>query len=73
VQLRLWPSPARGSVTVAGLPAGQPVQLLDLTGRVLLKAKLPASGPLELELPAGLRPGRYVVRGGGQALRLAVE
>jgi hypothetical protein len=73
VRLRLWPNPARSSVTVTGLPAGQPVQLLDLTGRVLLAARLPASGPLELELPAGLRPGLYVVRGGEQALRLAVD
>lgn len=73
VQLQLWPNPTHGRVTVAGLPAGQAIQLLDLTGRVLLAAKLPASGPLELALPVGLRPGLYVVRGGGQALRLAVE
>lgn len=72
-KLQLWPNPAHGTVAVAGLTPGQPVQLLDLTGRALLTAVLPASGPLELLLPAGLQPGIYVVRGGGQALRLAVE
>ena len=58
---------------VAGLPPGQTVQVLDLTGRVVLSATLPASGPLQLTLPTGLTPGLYVVRGGGQARRLAVE
>jgi len=71
--LLLWPNPARGSVAVVGLAPGLAVQLLDLTGRILLTATLPASGPLELALPADLRPGLYVVRGGGQARRLAVE
>ena len=73
VQLQVWPNPARGSVSVAGLPPGQTVQVLDLTGRVVLSATLPASGPLQLTLPTGLTPGLYVVRGGGQARRLAVE
>ena len=72
-QLQLWPNPARGSVRVGGLPAGQPVQLLDLAGRVLLTATLPAEGPLQLALPTGLAPGVYVVRAGGQSRRLAVE
>jgi hypothetical protein len=71
--LQLWPNPTRGTVAVAGLPAGSVVQVLDLTGRVLLTATLPANGPLQLALPIGLRPGLYVVRGGGQAQRLAVE
>jgi hypothetical protein len=72
-RLQLWPNPAHGTVTVTGLAPGKAVQLLDLTGRALLTTTLPASGPLELALPAGLQPGLYVVRGGGQALRLAVE
>ncbi|UYZ63421.1 zinc-dependent metalloprotease [Hymenobacter weizhouensis] len=71
--LRLWPNPTRGSVTAVGLAAGQPVQLLDLAGRVLLTTTFPATGSLQLELPAGLAPGVYVVRGGGQARRLVVE
>ncbi|WP_310397025.1 reprolysin-like metallopeptidase [Hymenobacter sp.] len=72
-QLRVWPSPARGTVSVAGLAPGQAVQLFDLTGRVLLTAALPASGPLQLVLPASLTPGIYVVRGAGQSRRLVVE
>jgi hypothetical protein len=71
--LRVWPNPARSMVEVAGLAPGQLVRLLDLAGRVLLTATLPTDGPLRLPLPAGLHPGMYVVSGGGQARRLAVE
>jgi len=71
--LRVWPNPARTAVTVAGLAPGQLVQVLDLTGRVLLAAPLPVAGPLQLVLPSSLAPGIYVVHGGGQAQRLAVE
>ncbi|WBA43808.1 reprolysin-like metallopeptidase [Hymenobacter canadensis] len=70
--LQVWPNPAHDRLTVAGLTAGQPVQLLDLSGRVLLTATAPA-GPLELQLPAGLAPGVYLVRSGGQAQRLLVQ
>ena len=72
-QLRVWPNPARGAITVAGLPPGQPVQVFDLLGRLRLAATLPPSGPLELALPTTLGPGVYVVRGGGQSKRLVVE
>jgi len=71
--LQLWPNPTRGHVTVSGLASDQPVQLLDLTGRVLLRAILPATGSLDLVLPVGLPSGVYVVRGGGHSRRLAVE
>ncbi len=71
VQLQLWPNPARGTVSVAGGAPGEVVQLLDLTGRVLVRAVLPAAGPLQLALPAA--PGVYVVRSGSQSRRLAVE
>jgi hypothetical protein len=72
-QLQVWPNPARGTVTVGGTAPGQAVQLLDLAGRVVLSAMLPAEGPLQLTLPAGLAPGVYVVRSGSQSRRLAVE
>jgi hypothetical protein len=71
--LQLWPNPARGTVAVAGLAAGQAVQLVDLTGRVLLRAVVPARGPLSLALPRGLAPGLYIVRGAGQFRRLVIE
>ena len=70
-RLTVWPNPARGRVLVAGLAPGTAVRVLDLTGRVLLAAAMPAAGPLEL--PVSVAPGVYVVRGGGQARRLAVE
>ena len=70
---QLWPNPTHDQVTVAGLPAGQQVQLLDLTGRVLLTAPMPPSGSLDLMLPAHVRPGVYLVRGGTRTLRLVVE
>ena len=71
VRLQLWPNPARGTVSVAGGAPGEVVQLLDLTGRVLGRAVLPATGPLQLALPA--TPGVYVVRSGSQSRRLVVE
>jgi len=71
--LQLWPNPAHGRVTVGGLAPGQPVRLLDLAGRVLLTATPAAAGVVELDLPANLAPGVYVVRSGPQARRLVVE
>jgi len=72
-RLQVWPNPARGSVSIAGLPPGQAVYLFDLTGRLLLSAALPTSGPLQLVLPGTVTPGVYVVRSGGQSRRLVVE
>lgn len=72
--LQVWPSPSRGSITVGGLAPGQPVQLLDMTGRVLLTAIMPTTAaPLQLTLPSGLAPGIYLVRGGYETRRLVVE
>ena len=71
--LQLWPNPAHHTVTVAGLAPGQVVQLYDLTGRVVLTATTPPSGPLQLVLPASIPAGIYVVRGSGQSQRLALE
>jgi hypothetical protein len=71
--LQLWPNPAHHTVAVAGLAPGQVVELYDLTGRVLLTATSPPSGPLQLVLPASIPAGIYVVRGGGQSQRLALE
>ncbi|MBD2769524.1 hypothetical protein IC235_16675 [Hymenobacter sp. BT664] len=72
-QLRLWPNPARHTVEVAGLAPGQVAQLYDLTGRLILTAPAPHRGPLQLVLPASIPAGIYVVRGGGQSRRLALE
>jgi hypothetical protein len=70
----LFPNPAQtGRTTVAGLPAGSGVAIYDLTGRRLGQSVADADGTAQLTLPAGLAAGVYVVRAGGQALRLAVE
>ncbi|GAB2846712.1 reprolysin-like metallopeptidase [Hymenobacter ruber] len=71
-RLQVWPNPASGTVTVAGLAAGQQVQVLDLAGRVRLAATQAGRGALQLELSA-LPPGLYVVRGNGSAVRLMVK
>ena len=69
----LWPNPARTSVQATGFAPGQPVQVLDALGRVVLRATVPATGPLLLLLPATLRAGIYLVRAPGQQARLQVE
>lgn len=72
--LHLYPSPARTTVQVAGLPAGLPVQLYDALGRVVRAA---VSGPAGVSVQ-GLAPGLYTLRaadGQGQQYvgRLLVE
>jgi hypothetical protein len=53
VTLALYPNPAHSYLTVAAA-AGEQVQIIDLTGRVLQTTILPASGQLSVEsLPAG--------------------
>ena len=72
--LTVWPNPSgRGPVWVQGPQPGQPVEVFDALGRRVTQGKMPSNGPLELQLPALLPPGVYVVRGGGQAQRLQVE
>ena len=69
----LWPNPARTSVQATGFAPGQPVQVLDAMGRVVLRVTVPANGPLLLPLPATLRPGIYLVWAPGQQSRLQVD
>jgi hypothetical protein len=69
----VYPNPARTTVTVAGLPPGQAVQVLDGLGRLVLRGAVPAQGGLRLALPAGLASGVYVVRAGAQVQRRLVE
>ena len=72
--LQLWPNPvAGGPVHIQGPLPGQLVHVLDVLGRAVCAGRMPASGPLQLALPAQLPAGLYVVRGGGQARRLVVE
>ena len=69
----VYPNPARTAITIAGLPPGQPVRMLDLLGRLVLRGTVPKQGELYLALPAGLPIGLYLVRAGAQTQRLVVE
>ena len=72
--LSLAPNPAPGgAATLSGSQPGAAVRVLDALGRVVATATADAGGVARLLLPAGLAPGVYVVRSGGQAARLAVE
>ena len=73
--LEIWPNPTTGTVQVSGPAPGQRVQLVDVQGRRVAEALMPATGPLTLALPAGLASELYVVRvpGTRQARRLVVE
>ena len=71
--LTLYPNPAHAAATVASLKAGAKVEVFDALGRRVLAATADANGVAHLTLPTGLPAGVYVVRGGGQTLRLAVE
>ncbi len=69
--LTLAPNPTTGAATLAGLPPGTAVQVLDALGRIVATATADAAGAATVA--AGLLPGLYVVRGSGRVARLAVE
>ena len=71
--LQVWPSPSSGSrqVQVAGAAPGAVVQVLDVLGRQVWAARMPATRPMAL--PADLPAGVYLVRSAGQYQRLIVE
>ncbi|MBD2767707.1 hypothetical protein IC235_07355 [Hymenobacter sp. BT664] len=72
-RLQLWPNPAQQRVTLSGPAPGQPVSVYDLSGRLVLRATLPLSGPPELALPTSLPRGSYLVRAGAQVGRLLLD
>jgi hypothetical protein len=71
--LTLFPNPTRGAARLSGATPIALVQVLDVLGRVVLTASADATGAAQLNLPAGLASGVYLVRVGGQTLRLSVE
>ena len=55
--LQVWPTPSRGQpVWVAGVGAGQAVQVFDMVGRLVKQATMPASGCL----PGAQRPANPI-------------
>jgi hypothetical protein len=71
--LATFPNPANRATTLTGATAGTPIYVVDALGRTVTKATADATGTAELPLPVGLASGVYVVRAGGQALRLLVK
>jgi hypothetical protein len=71
--LATFPNPATRATTLTGATAGAPIYVVDALGRTVTTATADATGTAELPLPAGLASGVYVVRAGGQALRLLVK
>ncbi|WP_165903585.1 LamG domain-containing protein [Hymenobacter gummosus] len=70
-QLTLLPNPTPGGqATLTGAAPGAAVLVLDLRGRRLLAATADAAGTARLQLPVHAPAGVYVVRCGGQAMRL---
>jgi hypothetical protein len=71
--LALFPNPATATTVLTGAAAGTSVQVLDALGRVVTTSTADSAGTAQLALPAGLSNGVYIVRAGGQALRLMVR
>jgi hypothetical protein len=63
VALSIWPNPARTQVQVDDLPPGQRVSVYDTLGKILVTGVAPATGPMQLALPAPVAAGLYVVAG----------
>ncbi len=71
--LALYPNPATARATLTGALPGALATVYDALGRPVVSAPADATGTATLVLPATLPAGVYVVRTGGQALRLTVE
>jgi hypothetical protein len=71
--LALFPNPATRATTLVGATAGAPIYVIDALGCTVATTTADATGTAELPLPTGIASGVYVVRAGGQALRLTVE
>jgi hypothetical protein len=71
--LVFFPNPTSAVTTLTGAAPGTVVQVLDALGHLVATATADATGTARLPLLAGLAPGVYMARGGGQVARLAVE
>ena len=66
-RVRLYPNPARSSVTVSGLEPGRRVTLVDIYGRTVVDFRAAAT-ELTIDVSA-LKPGTYFVRAEGLPAR----
>lgn len=67
--LGVYPNPANGLLQVRGADKSQPVQLLDLQGRVVLHQP---AGTTALDV-SRVAPGLYVIRAGTRQARVVVQ
>ncbi len=71
--LTVWPNPAHGTVQIQAPTGTRNVQVLDVTGRVVLLLEAQAPDGRGTFSVAGLKPGVYVVCAGSGRRRLVVE
>ncbi len=67
-QLSIGPNPAVASVFVTGAAAGDPVEIFDLTGRLVASAVVSPDGEAVVEV-SGLASGNYLIRVGMNELQ----
>lgn len=72
-QLRIAYNPATGTVDIAGLEAGQPVDIYNMWGGNVLHAQTTASTATQHIDVTGLAPGVYIVTAAGRSLKLALK
>ena len=72
-QLRIAYNPATGTVDIAGLEAGQPVDIYNMWGGNVLHAQATASAATQHIDVTGLAPGVYIVTAAGRSLKLALK
>ena len=67
-QLSIGPNPTLGSVFVTGAAAGDPVEVFDLSGRLVASAVVSTDGEAVVEL-SSLASGNYLIRVGMDELQ----
>ncbi len=68
VQFSFGPNPTVGSVFVTGAAVGDPVEVFDLSGRLVASAVVAPDGEAVVEL-SGLASGNYLIRVGTDELQ----
>jgi hypothetical protein len=69
----LFPNPAHHAAALTGLTSGQPVQLFDALGRLIIASVADPTGVAVLSWPSNAMRGIYLVRVGTQVQRLVLE
>jgi Secretion system C-terminal sorting domain len=61
--MQAYPNPASGSLTITSVNSGEPVQILDVLGRVVMNGVISTNGSLTLDV-SSLSTGTYYVSAG---------